>query len=142
MTKYLMRAAIAGAAIGLLAPASAVGAPSATDRATGPNGVDIVYFNVALKKTKPRRSCVLRWRTGEESNLAGFHLYRVVKNKRTRITRAIVPAKAAAGGATYKFTDKLPKALKTAGYRLEAVGLDGVRLTLRTAGCGMRKPPV
>ena len=142
MTKHLTRAAMLAAAIGLLVPASAVAGPAATDRAAGPNGVDVLYFQVALKKTKPRRTCVLRWRTGEESNLAGFHLYRVVKNKATRITRAIIPARAATGGATYKFTDRLPKALKTAGYRLQAVGLDGIRITLRTAGCGMRKPPV
>jgi beta-glucosidase len=79
---------------------------------------------VRLRSFSARRDAAggvaLRWRTGTEARLLGFNLYR----RRTRLNRALIPARHATGGV-YLYVDRLARG--SAHYRLQAVRLDGSR---------------
>ena len=73
----------------------------------------------------------LRWRTGQETSLLGFYLYR----GQTKISRQLVVARSRGGtkGGSYSFTDKTAKKGTSYTYRLQTVGMDGKKTFARTA---------
>ncbi|MFN2469386.1 MAG: alpha/beta fold hydrolase [Gaiellaceae bacterium] len=75
----------------------------------------------------------LRWRTGSDSGLAGFHVFRAGGGHLVRRTRILIASKVRAGGSAYVFRDVLAAGGKPARYRLQAVRLDGSRAFVATA---------
>ena len=63
------------------------------------------------------------WRTGAETDLAGFNVYRGT----AKLNRFLIAARGAATGAAYRFVDRTARAAKTYRYRLQLVGRDGSR---------------
>jgi hypothetical protein len=85
----------------------------------------------ALISFAARRSPVgvsLSWRTGTESGLVAFRLFR----NGIRLNVAPIQASGGAPGGRYGFVDRSALARRTHVYRLEAVGLDGSRRVLGT----------
>jgi hypothetical protein len=66
---------------------------------------------------------VLRWRTGAETQLLGFNVYRGA----TKPNRSLVAARGSAAGSAYRFVDRAVRSGTAYGYRLQAVGRDGTR---------------
>jgi choice-of-anchor B domain-containing protein len=76
------------------------------------------------------RAVTLNWRTETESDILGFHVWRIAKNRRGIVNRALIPAKALgrAGGATYRFVDRNARAGVANTYKLQVVSTSGVRV--------------
>jgi hypothetical protein len=70
----------------------------------------------------------LSWRTGTESGLVGFRLFR----NGVRLNAVPIHASGGAAGGRHDFVDRSATARRTYVYRLEAVGLDGARRVLGT----------
>jgi hypothetical protein len=69
------------------------------------------------------------WKTANETDNAGFHLWRSMKSngKYARMTRNIIPAKGnSMQGAGYRFDDLRARPGKTYFYKLEDVDFEGV----------------
>src|SRR5207249_7309496 len=62
-----------------------------------------------------------RWRTGVETNLLGFNVFRGLK----RVNGRLVQARGRARGALYSFLDRSALGSRAYTYRLQAVGMDG-----------------
>jgi hypothetical protein len=79
------------------------------------------------------RAELLRWRTGSDSSLLGFNLYREQSGNLVKLNRALI--RAASGGAvtghTYAWLDRAPPNRRTT-YRLQAVSLSGQRSWIGT----------
>ena len=71
---------------------------------------------------------LLRWRSGSETGLLGFHLYRQAEGARARVNRALVAARGGAAGRAYTFRDRLPRGTGQVRYWLEELRLDGSRV--------------
>lgn len=82
----------------------------------------------SLQATDSPRGILLRWRTGTEANTLGFHVYRQAHGKRTRINRALIPAKGAPFGAAYSYLDPGAGQRRGLRYWIEEVGTDGTRM--------------
>lgn len=85
--------------------------------------VNVTGFRGVSKRAK----IVLKWQTGNESQLAGFNVYRRVgKGKWKQVNKALLQAKHAgsAQGDKYSFRDKKVKTGKTYRYKLQIVYLD------------------
>ena len=79
---------------------------------------------VTLRSFVARRSSrdvLLRWRTASESGLLGFNVYR----GRTRLARALIPARGGAGGSSYSYLDRAAPHGRLLRYRLQAVSANG-----------------
>jgi len=84
---------------------------------------------VTLRSMAAARSpagVLVRWRTGTESDILGFHVYRERSGKRVRIDRRLIRADDSVLGARYSFLDRRAPHGKLM-YRLQAVGTDGSR---------------
>ena len=136
-TTCVGRSLAAAAAIGVAA--SLVGAEIAPARDTASSSVVLRAFTAKrLKKDCAEfptlcRRIVLRWQTGAEPNTLGFHVYRERAGKKVRVTKTMISAKQAATGASYSYTDRLPKGVKPASvkrYSLQVVQLDAKRTWL------------
>jgi hypothetical protein len=95
----------------------------------GTTAVKLVDFGA-----KPASSAVvLRWRTANESGVAGYNVWRVAPGKAVKVNRSLVAAHAAgrAGGASYRLVDRF-SAHTPATYRLQAVTVSGKRSWLAT----------
>ena len=76
--------------------------------------------------TRTADGVAVRWRTGAESALAGFHVYRQAGSRRLRISSRLLPAHGAFAGGRYVFVDRsAPR--RPVAYWIEAVHLDGGR---------------
>ena len=95
-----------------------------------------VNFDDVLAQTEPlavtvasfaarpvARGVLLRWHTGTEADLLGFHVYRSRGHSWQRITRSLVAAKGSVAGASYRFLDRTAK--RHVSYRIKAVNRDG-----------------
>lgn len=75
---------------------------------------------------------VLAWETASETDAMGFNLYRSIGGANwTKINAAIIPATGQGGaGATYSFTDNLPKqrVFQKWQYKVEEMSSTGVRV--------------
>ena len=68
---------------------------------------------------------LVRWRTGTEADLLGFHVYRSRGHSWKRITRSLIVAKGSVAGASYRFLDRTAKRGVAYRYRIKAVNRDG-----------------
>jgi hypothetical protein len=67
---------------------------------------------------------LLRWHTGTEADLLGFHVYRA-RGHSWRGISSLIAAKGSVSGASYRFLDKTAKRGVSYRYRLKAVNRDG-----------------
>ncbi|MFN2468457.1 MAG: hypothetical protein ABR521_10075 [Gaiellaceae bacterium] len=87
----------------------------------------------SLRSAATAKGVVVRWRTGSETALAGFNVYRVRANgSLAKLNRTLIRAHSSGKtrGHAYAFTARGGRAGTT--YRLEAVGLDGTKTRLGT----------
>jgi hypothetical protein len=89
-----------------------------------PTAVDVRLF--AAKRRN--RTVILRWRTGTETGLAGFHVFRGSAAARVRLTRSLIPAAGDLRGHAYLWSGRA--AGRRADYALQGVRTDGTRLWL------------
>jgi hypothetical protein len=68
---------------------------------------------------------LLRWHTGTEADLLGFHVYRTQGHSWRRVTHSLVAAKGLVPGASYRFLDRTAKRAVSYRYRLRAINSDG-----------------
>jgi hypothetical protein len=84
--------------------------------------VAIVSFTAARTATGAR----LRWRTGTEADMLGFHVYRSRGAGWTRVDPKLIRARGSVAGARYSLVDRRAPSGKLT-YRLQAIGTDGSR---------------
>jgi hypothetical protein len=98
----------------------------------------VVNFDYVVAQTEPlavtvasfaarpvAHGVLLRWRTGTEADLLGFHVYRSQGHSWRRITHSLVAAKGSVSGASYRFLDRTARRGVSYRYRLQAVNRDG-----------------
>jgi hypothetical protein len=95
------------------------------DAAPGPTAV--VFRAASASRT--RAGVRVRWRTGSESRLLGFNLYREQNGKRVRMNRAVIPSAFAGGivARSYSWLDRRAPRRGVLRYWLEAVSVSGTR---------------
>jgi hypothetical protein len=97
-----------------------------------PTAVTLTNFSAKAKTNKSGKQVVLlKWETGNESNVVGFNLYRATKKNGTyeQLNKELLPAKhpGELGGARYKRTNNKTQAGETYFYKLEIVLANGTR---------------
>jgi hypothetical protein len=98
----------------------------------------VVNFDDVLAQTEPlavtvasfaaRRvdqGVLLRWHTGTEADLLGFHAYRSNGHSWRRITHSLIAARGSISGASYRYLDKTARRGASYRYRIKAVNRDG-----------------
>ena len=70
---------------------------------------------------------LLRWHTGTEAGLLGFHVFRSQGRSWRRMTRSLIAARGSVTGASYRFLDRTAKRGGAYRYRIQAVDSDGTR---------------
>ena len=79
----------------------------------------------SLSGHKVTKGVLVRWRTGTEADLLGFHVYRSRGHSWRRLTRSLIVAKGSVSGASYRFLDKTARRGAAYRYRIKAVNRDG-----------------
>jgi hypothetical protein len=75
--------------------------------------------------TRMSKGVLVRWRTGTEADLLGFHVYRSRGHSWQRITHSLIAAKGSVSGGAYRFLDKSARRGVGYRYRIKAVNRDG-----------------
>ena len=75
--------------------------------------------------SRTARGVLVRWRTGTETDLLGFHVYRSRGHSWQSITRSLIVAKGSVSGASYRYLDRTAKHGVSYRYRIKAVYHDG-----------------
>jgi subtilisin-like proprotein convertase family protein len=91
---------------------------------TRPTATRIVSFSA--QQPAARGPVALRWRTGSEAGVLGFHVFGVARGGSVRLNRALIPARYGLRGGGY--TLRVPGRRAFASYRLELVMTDGTRV--------------
>lgn len=89
----------------------------------GPTAVSVR----SLTAKRAVKGVTVRWRTGQETSLLGFNVYRATGSRFTKVNKVLVAAKRRAAGAAYTFVDKTARKGVAYRYRLQVVGLDGTK---------------
>lgn len=71
----------------------------------------------------------LRWRTGSDAHFLGFNVHRSDGARKLRVNRKLIAAKGNGRGAVYRLVDRRIRAGASYTYRLQAVKLDGSRIS-------------
>jgi len=79
----------------------------------------------SLTASRSHQGVLVRWRTGTEVDLLGFHVYRSQGHSWRRITHSLLSARGSVSGASYRFLDKKTKRGASYRYRIKAVDRDG-----------------
>lgn len=91
-----------------------------------PTGVSVSRFDAVRKNSE----VAVSWRTGSESKILGFNLWRSSTMKSWRkVNATLIAAKRTgqAAGASYRFVDRAAKRGKAYNYRLQIIDLKGKR---------------
>ena len=92
----------------------------------------VVATSVQLRSAsaaRTTRGVLVRWRTGSEVGLLGFHVYRERAGERVRLTRTLIRTRGGTFGAAYSWLDRrAPR--KMARYWIRALRVDGSRTWL------------
>jgi hypothetical protein len=86
-----------------------------------PTGVSVASAGA----TRTSRGVLVRWLTGTEADLLGFHVYRSRGHSWQRITRSLIVAKGSVSGASYRYLDRTARQGDSYRYRIKAVRSDG-----------------
>jgi len=105
---------------------------------TNPNLFDAVQYDDVVFDSSPlavsvhsltarrsNQSVLVRWRTGTEADLVGFHVYRSRGHSWQRINHSLITAKGSAAGASYRHLDRTAKRGVSYRYRIKAIQQDG-----------------
>ena len=79
----------------------------------------------SARATRTAKGVLVRWRTGSEADLLGFHVYRSRGHSWNRITHSLIVAKGSVAGASYRFLDRTARRGVAYRYRIKAVNRDG-----------------
>jgi hypothetical protein len=79
----------------------------------------------SLSARPATRGVLVRWRTGTEADLLGFHVYRSRGHSWRRLNRSLITAKGSVSGAAYRFLDRTARGGVAYRYRIKAVNRDG-----------------
>jgi hypothetical protein len=116
---------------------SSFAAPSATNvsinssAVTGDGQVVIIYTGPSVvtlasaSAATTTQGVVVRWRTGTEADLLGFHVYRSRGHAWRRISHSLIGAKGSVSGASYRFLDRTARRGISYRYRIKALRQDG-----------------
>jgi hypothetical protein len=89
-----------------------------------PTAARMTSFSAAPAK----KGVTVRWRTASEVDTLGFNVYRKTSSGTLRkVNRALIAAKGAVTGASYRFVDRSTRAGVVYTYRLQLVDVDGTR---------------
>jgi len=88
---------------------------------TGPTVVTIA----SARTSRTSKGVLLRWRTGTEADLLGFHVYRSRGHSWQRITHSLIAAQGSVSGASYRFLDQSARRGVSYRYRIKAFSRDG-----------------
>jgi hypothetical protein len=97
--------------------------PSQFNVPTTPTAATLLSF--AAKAA--RAGVTLSWRTGSESDIAGFNVWRWNSGAKQKVNRSLLPARGAVFGSSYSLVDRSARSGKTYVYRLQLVHRDGSR---------------
>ncbi len=97
-----------------------------------PTPVEMISFGATKYQSN---EAVITWKTANDVNNLGYHLYRQQGGKRIRITQEVIAGTALltgtgvtlAAGRSYSWKDKLPKGKKAVQYWIEELDLSGQR---------------
>jgi hypothetical protein len=93
--------------------------------AAGPTAATVTTFTGRAVGPKTVR---LSWRTGRETDVLGFNIWRFAGGKGVKVNRTLISAKAkGARGAAYSLVDRTARRGKTYTYRLQVVNRNGKR---------------
>jgi len=99
---------------------------------SGTGAIIVTYANqptavtfASASATRTAKGILLRWRTGTEADLLGFHVYRSRGDTWQRITHSLLAAKRTVSGASYRFLDRTARRGVAYRYRIKAVHSDG-----------------
>ena len=94
------------------------------------NPTAVVVSSFGAKRVGKTKRVLVRWRTGQETSLLGFYLYR----GQTKITRQLLAARSRGGtsGGSYSFIDGTAARGRAYTYRLQLVGMDGKKTFAKT----------
>ena len=71
------------------------------------------------------KGVLVRWRTGTETNLLGFQVYRSHGNSWQRLTRSLIATRGSVSGHSYRFLDRTARRGGSYRYRIKVVRSDG-----------------
>lgn len=83
---------------------------------------------VTMKSASASRSSkgvLVRWHTGTEVDLLGFHVYRLRGHSWRPITHSLIAATGSVSGTSYRFLDRTTKRGGAYRYRIKALNRDG-----------------
>jgi len=83
----------------------------------------VTLRTVAASSTS--RGVLVRWRTGSEADLLGFHVYRSRGQSWHRLTRSLIAANGSVSGASYRFLHRTARRGAPYRYRIKALNRDG-----------------
>jgi hypothetical protein len=102
-----------------------------TPDANGNGQIIVTYANpsavtfASASASRTATGVLVRWHTGTETELLGFHVYRARGHSGQRVTRSLVAAKGSVSGASYRYTDRRARRGIAYRYRMKAVRSDG-----------------
>jgi hypothetical protein len=115
-----------------LSPPAGISNVTITDAFQSGNGViTVTYTNptavtfASASAARTPKGVLVRWRTGTEADLLGFHVYRSRGHSWQRITRSLIAAKGSVSGGSYRFLDRTARRGVSYRYRIKAVQQDG-----------------
>jgi hypothetical protein len=96
-----------------------------------PTAVKLLNFGAA----RVAKGIAVHWRTADETDIAGYNVWRVAQGKTSRVNARLIVAKSAGRltGASYRVVDRKALRAAAATYRLQAVTRDGKRYWLGTS---------
>lgn len=91
------------------------------------NGAPATAVTLAsASATRTRRGVAVRWRTGSETQVLGFNVYREQAGRRVRLNRTLIASGSSLSGREYVFADRSAPAGRL-HYWLQTVSLDGTK---------------
>jgi hypothetical protein len=93
--------------------------------ASGPTPAQVSSFDAISSKA----GATLHWRTGSETGILGFNVWRYRGAKGVKVNRTLIRAKRSGepAGASYRFVDRAAPVKRGLTYRLQLVDLKGKR---------------
>ena len=106
------------------------GAPGNNSAGTITTTVEVPTTAVAVRSVSARAGpagVVVRWRTGSELGVLGYHVYRIAGERSVRATPALIASRGGPSASSYRFLDRAAPQGKRLAYGIQAVHLDGTR---------------
>ena len=89
------------------------------------NAGPLAVTMTSASATRSSKGVLVRWRTGTEVGLLGFHVYRLRGQSAHRVTHSLITAIGSVSGTSYRFVDRSVKRGIAYRYRIKALNRDG-----------------